>query len=165
MLWQHVYLTFISIFVDFTVNPSILTTCTLQHIFHKHFMPCFSLLLAAIVHIRLKEVLFLSLGWMVHFSYGVVSIIYTSMATHSSVLAWRIPGTGEPGGLLSMGSHRVRHDWSDIAAVAAVGTLRDYLILTKLGRDCTNQSNDGLTYTEKLPVKLTGYSYWLKYLY
>ena len=38
------------------------------------------------------------------------------MATHSSVLAWRIPGTGEPGGLPSMGSHRVRHDWSDLAA-------------------------------------------------
>ena len=38
------------------------------------------------------------------------------MATHSSVLAWRTPGTGEPGGLLSMGSHRVRHDWSDLAA-------------------------------------------------
>jgi len=35
------------------------------------------------------------------------------MSTHSSVLAWRIPGTGEPGGLPSMGSHRVRHDWSD----------------------------------------------------
>ena len=32
------------------------------------------------------------------------------MTTHSSVLAWRIPGTGEPGGLLSVGSHRVRHD-------------------------------------------------------
>ena len=32
------------------------------------------------------------------------------MVTHSSVLAWRIPGTGEPGGLLSMGSHRVGHD-------------------------------------------------------
>ena len=32
------------------------------------------------------------------------------MSTHSSVLAWRIPGTGEPGGLLSMGSHRVGHD-------------------------------------------------------
>ena len=32
------------------------------------------------------------------------------MATHSSILAWRIPGTGEPGGLPSMGSHRVRHD-------------------------------------------------------
>ena len=41
------------------------------------------------------------------------------MATHSSVLAWRIPGTGEPGGLLSVGSHRVRHDWSDLAAAAA----------------------------------------------
>ena len=41
------------------------------------------------------------------------------MAPHSSVLAWRIPGTGEPGGLPSMGSHRVRHDWSDLAATAA----------------------------------------------
>ena len=38
------------------------------------------------------------------------------MATHSSVLAWRIPGTGEPSGLPSLGSHRVRHDWSDLAA-------------------------------------------------
>ena len=42
------------------------------------------------------------------------------MATHSSVLAWRIPGTGEPGGLSSMGSHRVGHDWSDLAAAADV---------------------------------------------
>ena len=41
------------------------------------------------------------------------------MATHSSVLAWRIPGTGEPGGLPSMGSHRVGHDRSDLAAAAA----------------------------------------------
>ena len=41
------------------------------------------------------------------------------MATHSSVLAWRIPGMGEPGWLLSMGSHRVGHDWSDLAAAAA----------------------------------------------
>ena len=40
------------------------------------------------------------------------------MATHSGVLAWRIPGTGEPSGLLSMGSHRVGHDWSDLAAAA-----------------------------------------------
>ena len=38
------------------------------------------------------------------------------MATHSSVLAWRIPGMGEPGGLPSMGSHRVRHDWINSAA-------------------------------------------------
>ena len=41
------------------------------------------------------------------------------MATYSTVLAWRIPGTGEPGGLPSMGSHRVGHDWSDLAAAAA----------------------------------------------
>ena len=41
------------------------------------------------------------------------------MATHSSVLAWRIPGTGQPGGLPSMGSHRVGHDCSDLAAAAA----------------------------------------------
>ena len=38
------------------------------------------------------------------------------MATHSSVLAWRIPGTGEPGGLPSIGLHRVGHDWSNLAA-------------------------------------------------
>ena len=43
------------------------------------------------------------------------------MATHSSVLAWRIPGMAEPGGLPSMGSHRVGHDWSDLAATAAGG--------------------------------------------
>ena len=56
------------------------------------------------------------------------------MATHSSVLAWRIPGTGEPAGLPSMGSHRVGHDWSDLAAAAAAAkqqmsmffTLKDF---------------------------------------
>ena len=42
------------------------------------------------------------------------------MATHSSVLAWRIPGMGEPGGLPSLGSHRVGHNLSDLAAAAAV---------------------------------------------
>ena len=40
------------------------------------------------------------------------------MATHSSVLAWRIPGTGEPSGLPSMGSHRVGYDWIDLAVAA-----------------------------------------------
>ena len=40
-------------------------------------------------------------------------------ATHSSVLAWIISGTGKPSGLLSMGSHGVGHDWSDLAAAAA----------------------------------------------
>ena len=46
------------------------------------------------------------------------------MATHSSVLAWRIPGMGEPGGLRSLGLHRVGHDWSDLAAAAAAETAR-----------------------------------------
>ena len=41
------------------------------------------------------------------------------MATHSSVLAWRIPGTGEPGGLPSMELHRVGHDWNDLAVAVA----------------------------------------------
>ena len=51
-----------------------------------------------------------------------------ALAPHSSVLAWRIPGTGEPGGLLSMGSHRVGHDWSNLAVAAAVqGTLKSLL--------------------------------------
>ena len=40
------------------------------------------------------------------------------MEIHSSVLAWRIPGTGKPGGLPSLGSHRVGHDWRDLAAAA-----------------------------------------------
>ena len=43
------------------------------------------------------------------------------MATHSSILAWRIPGAAEPGGLPSMGSHRVGHDGSDLAAAASLG--------------------------------------------
>ena len=46
-------------------------------------------------------------------------VLEKEMATYSSILAWRIPGTGEPDGLPSMGSHRVRHNWSDLAAAAA----------------------------------------------
>ena len=53
------------------------------------------------------------------------------MATHSSVLAWRIPGMGEPGGLPSMGSHRVGHDWSDLAVAAAC-----YLAFIQVLRKC-----------------------------
>ena len=51
-----------------------------------------------------------------HFHFNALE---KEMATHSSVLAWRIPRMGEPGGLPSMGSHRVKHDWSDLAAAAA----------------------------------------------
>ena len=43
-----------------------------------------------------------------------------AMAPHSSTLAWKIPWTEEPGGLPSMGSHRVGHDWSDLAAAACM---------------------------------------------
>ena len=59
------------------------------------------------------------------------TILEKEMATHSSVLAWRIPGTGEPSGLPSVGSHRVGHDWSDLAAAAAgvphISGLKQYL--------------------------------------
>ena len=61
------------------------------------------------------------------------------MATHSSVLAWRIPGTGEPGGLPSMGWHRVGHDWSDLAAAVAAYTYNAILLSMK--------TNDTLTFT------------------
>ena len=52
------------------------------------------------------------------------------MASHSIVLAWRIPGMGEPGGLPSMGSHRVGHDWSNLAVAAACG-IWDLISLTR----------------------------------
>ena len=60
------------------------------------------------------------------------------MATHCSVLAWRIPGTGEPGGLLSMRSHRVRHDWSDLAAAAAAAVL-PRSVMEMRGQSCNSQ--------------------------
>ena len=58
--------------------------------------------------------------WLSDFTYTFhFHALEKEMATHSGVLAWRIPGTGKPGGLPSMGSHRVGHDWSDLAAAAA----------------------------------------------
>ena len=58
------------------------------------------------------------------------------MAIHSSVLAWRIPGMAGPGGQPSMGSHRVRHNWSDLAAAAAAADRilkgRDITLSTKV---------------------------------
>ena len=68
------------------------------------------------------------------------------MATHSSVLAWRIPGTAEPGGLLSMGSHKVGHDWSDLAAAAAAAYLTSHSGQTTEGFSlrlpCPDQGQD-----------------------
>ena len=54
------------------------------------------------------------------------------MATHSSVLAWRIPGMAESGGLLSMGSHRVGHDRNALAAAAAAYIYEIYLDWMKI---------------------------------
>ena len=56
------------------------------------------------------------------------------MATHSSILAYRIPGMGEPSGLPSMGSHRVRQDWSDLAA--AVSSQKAILFLFIFSMNC-----------------------------
>ena len=61
-------------------------------------------------------------------------LLTEDMATHSSVLAWRIPGTGEPGGLPSMGSHRVGHDWSNLAAAALLFEWRIYWITHSISR-------------------------------
>ena len=60
-----------------------------------------------------------SRAWVEDLSVSSLFETEKAMATHSSVLAWRIPGTEEPGGLPFMGSHRVGHDWSDLAAAAA----------------------------------------------
>ena len=62
------------------------------------------------------------------------------MATHSSVFAWRIPGMGEPGGLPSMGLHRVGHDWSDAAAAAAAAAAAVFHLLeAKVGQEPISQ--------------------------
>ena len=58
------------------------------------------------------------------------------MAPHSSVLAWRIPGTGKPGGVPSMGLHRVGHDWSDLAAAACPSMKRIHSISWFEPSDC-----------------------------
>ena len=56
-----------------------------------------------------------------HFSFHALE---KEMATHSSGLAWRIPGMGEPGGLPSMGSHRIGYDWSNLAAAAVAAAAK-----------------------------------------
>ena len=74
------------------------------------------------------------------------------MATHSSVLAWRIPGVGEPGGLPSMGSHRVRHDQSDLTAAAADSILKS--------RDITLPTKVHLVKAMVFPVVIYGCESW-----
>ena len=64
------------------------------------------------------------------------------MATHSSVLAWGIPGTGEPGGLQSVGSHRVGHNWSNLAAAAGVFQVEGKASQRPCGRSVANTFED-----------------------
>ena len=68
------------------------------------------------------------------------------MVTHSSVLAWRIPGTAEPDGLPSMGSHRVGHDWSDLAAAAnpSAGASQVVLVVKNLPANAGDLREAGL---------------------
>ena len=91
------------------------------------------------------------------------------MATHSSVLTWRIPGTGEPGGLPSLGSHRVGHDWSDLAAAATamlilVSQVAQWLRISLPSRRCKFSSWVGkIPWRRKwqsTPVFLPGKSLW-----
>ena len=82
------------------------------------------------------------------------------MATHSNVFAWRIPGPGKPGGLPSMGSHRVGHDWSDLAAAAAAvpapiaAELIDFYLLTRLCISPNVESNRLLSLQDFLTAYL-----------
>ena len=72
------------------------------------------------------------------------------MATHSSVLAWRIPGTGQPGGLPSMGSYRVGHDLSDLAAAdgkASAYNAGDSGLIHGLGRSSGEGNGNPLQYS------------------
>ena len=98
-----------------------------------------------------------------------------AMATHSSTLAWKIPWAEEPGRLQSMGSHRVGHDWSDLAAVAA-DTLKDWETAIddkalKKRSDGYSKENHrtkcGLLYSSFISLLITiilwGRLYWLHY--
>ena len=67
-----------------------------------------------------------------------------AMATDSSVLAWRIPGVGEPGGLHSMGSHRVGHNWSNLAAAAAAEVTGSWISLDSFRMEAGDQKDQSM---------------------
>ena len=87
--------------------------------------------MASLVAQKLKRLPVMRETWVQ--SLGGADLQEKEMATHSSVLAWRIPGKGEPGGLPSMGSHRVGHDLSDLAAVPVVLYHCQFLKISQLG--------------------------------
>ena len=76
------------------------------------------------------------------------NVLEKEMATHSSVHAWRIPGMGKPGGLPSMGSHRVGHDWSDLAAAASFG---GNILLCHMKYPSSKVRSNGWALLEEIP--------------
>ena len=88
--------------------------------------------------------------WLSNFTFTFhFHVLEKEMATHSSVLAWRIPGTGKPGGLPSIGSHRVGHDWSDLAGAAAAAAV---LLLAFPGGSGGKQSACSVGHLGSIPV-------------
>ena len=93
------------------------------------------------------------------------------MATHSSVVAWRIPGMAEPGGLPSVGSHRVGHDWSDLAAAEVmrwlVGAMNGIVQFFSVTQSCLtlcnlmNSSMPGLPVHNQLPESTQTHVHWV----
>ena len=79
------------------------------------------------------------------------------MATHLRILAWRIPGTGEPGGLPSMRSHRVGHDWRDLAAAAAWCGAGALTVFSNISRQIANCQHN--------PLNQLSFSYWTEISY
>jgi len=96
-----------------------------------------------------------------HFHFHVLD---KEMATHSSILAWRIPGTEEPGGLPSMGSHRVGCDWSDLAAAAAPALQVDSLPAELPGKPLNKHIWHILFFLFKKMIQLYIYTYMYSFL-
>ena len=94
-------------------------------------------------------------------------ILEKEMATHSSVIAWRIPGMGEPGGLPSTGSHRVGHNWSDLAACIYM-YIYTPLILKHAFLQDSNLGIISLSYMKKIKAQRdemlypSSHSWWLQ---
>ena len=116
IIWMQLFLLFSQLFRSHTSSMSSLTTPNSAEIFIFSSLVCPSLIF------ELPKVWMLLFYSFFSAEQNLASLIYISYVNIFTwlVLAWRIPGTGEPGGLPSMGSHRVGHHWSDLAAAAAV---------------------------------------------
>ena len=126
---------------------------------------------------RLQSMGLQSQTWLSSFAFTFhFHALEKEMATHSSILAWRIPGTGEPGGLPSMGSHRVGHDWRDLAAAAAVrfsyfplNLITNISVLMTVGRmsnmDPRADVQPVYLHTENLGSKASSSNLWHSYVF